>query len=104
MALSSSATPSHAAWRQTRALIDEYLQDGWHQRDFLRARCAANPGAALRITDVVTAEVWQRMPMYRRFVRRCGIEWALSTRHVEPILALCGRRFEHTEFWPVSKC
>jgi DNA-binding CsgD family transcriptional regulator len=75
-------------YRQTRALIDEYLQEGWHQRDFLRARCAASPGAALRITDVVSAGAWQRMPMYRRFARRYGIEWALSTHHVEPILAL----------------
>ncbi len=75
-------------YRQPRALIDEYRRDGWHDQDFLRARCAASPGAALRITDVVAAEGWQQMPMYQRFARRYGIEWALCTHHVEPILAL----------------
>lgn len=69
---------------QPRGLLDEYLRDGWYAKDFLRERCAEAPGTTFGITDVVTAERWRRTPLYRRFVRRFGIEWALSTHRIEP--------------------
>lgn len=73
---------------QPSELMETYIRDGWHARDFLRARCAANPGTTYSITDVITLERWHALPMYRRFARRFGIEWALCTHQIEPNLRL----------------
>lgn len=73
---------------QPAALMDEYVRDGWSSHDFLRARCAAEPGTTFSLGDLMTAQDWHRTPMYRDFACRYGIEWALCTHHVEPNLAV----------------
>jgi DNA-binding CsgD family transcriptional regulator len=69
-------------------LMEEYVRDGWPAKDFVRARCAAQPGITINMADLTTAPAWHRMPMYRRFARRYGIEWALCTHLVDPSRAV----------------
>lgn len=65
-------------------LADEYVRDRWYTKDPLHKLCAAACGTTFGIADLTSAANWRRMPIYRDFARRYGIEWALSTQRIEP--------------------
>ena len=73
---------------QPRALLDTYVKEGWQSKDFVRAACVANPGAAMNISDLAPVSKWRRTLLYRRFARPHGIEWALCVFQAEPFTSL----------------
>ena len=73
---------------QPRSLLEEYVGAGWPAHDFLRQACAAQPGRTFAYTDLVPIERFRASALYRGLAGRHGLEWALSTHHVDPISSL----------------
>ena len=69
---------------QPRSLLEDYLGGRWHQQDFLRRACAAQPGRTFAYTDLVDMEAFRASALYRKLSQRYGLEWALSTHHIDP--------------------
>jgi len=73
---------------QPRSLLDDYLGGRWHEQDFLRRACAAHPGRTFAYTDLVAMDEFRASALYQELSRRYGLEWALSTHHLDPNSAL----------------
>lgn len=69
---------------QPRSLLEEYLGGNWPRHDFLRRACAAHPGRTFAYTDLVTMDRFRASELYVQLSRPYGLEWALSTHHVDP--------------------
>jgi len=71
-----------------RAVVDDYVRDGWQARDCVRAACVANPGVAINLSDLMSPSRWHRTQLYRRFARPHGLEWVLSNCQVDSVAPL----------------
>jgi len=69
-----------------RGIVEAYLRCSGY--DFFRAALLADPGTAISLGDLVARETYLRSALYRKFGRRCKVEWALGTLLLERTTSL----------------